>query len=188
MSGEEGTGWRKRQGRRCAGGAWTLSWGGGLRGSCEVQVEGCCRGDRAGGTPGGLALRGPGGQSWASPFSGPQSRSWSELRGLWLPVLCRKLVSLGPLRPSSVSHLGCCDTGPSGRSASPGSPRLFIHSVGRQASPAAVCRALRRPGLSGRSREQNRAPSDRSVPGRLSGEAAVTALRASPGELLGPLG
>lgn len=139
---------------------------------------------------GGQGGRDPGrsGASRASPFSGPQSRSWSELRGLWLPVLCRKLVSLGPLRPSSVSHLGCCDTGPSGRSASPGSPRLFIHSVGRQVSPAAVCGALCRPGHSGRSREQNRAPSDRSVPGRLSGEAAVTALRASPGELLGPLG
>ena len=50
-------------GRRWVGGAWTLSWGGGPRGSCEVQVEGCCSGDRAGGTPGGLALRGPGGQS-----------------------------------------------------------------------------------------------------------------------------
>lgn len=72
--------------------------------------------------------------------------------------------------------------GPSDRSASPGAPWLWVDR-----RPQPLC-APRRPGLSGRSREQNRAASDRSVPGRLSGEAAVATLRACPRGTPGALG
>ena len=164
---------------------WTLSWGWGDLG----EALRCCgrllrgdQGDRVGGprgfwrfegrvagverAPSAAPSPGPGASSGASGCL-----SYAGSSSPWVPS------GRAPSRTWVFMIWG-----PSDRSASPGAPWLWVDR-----RPQPLC-APRRPGLSGRSREQNRAPSDCSVPGRLSGEAAVATLRACPGELLGPWG
>lgn len=85
------------------------------------------------------------------------------------PILTRGFGDVGPLAAPQTTL-----------------PSQAVHSVDQWDLWAAVCRAPRRPGLCGYSREQNRVPSHHSVPGCFQGKQAVATLRASVGEFSGP--
>lgn len=129
----------------------------------------------------------PEGAPSAAPSPGPGVSSGGP--GC-LSLLIQEACLLGPLQAESpeFSPKDLVTWGLFRPLRPPCPPRLpsAVHSVYQWDLWAAVCRAPRCPGLCGYSRQQDRVPAHHSVPGRCQGKQAVTALRASVGELFGP--